>query len=296
MTGRLARLALRLYPLAFRRRYGQEMAALLGQGTPRTRDVLDLVRGGLAAHIRQPAPATGCVNGDDRARATTSGVLLCWVVFAATGLAFYKTTEDATFSAVGLAHPLLRDAHLIVQAVALVATAGVVLGGAPLIAAAVAHARRQHRLTRVVGAPLVPLIAFVVLTVVLRVIAHAQPSHRASTGAGAAGVAWALVGLGCGVACVLACRSALFATPIAPRPLRHALRSGTLVTVAMVAIGTATAVYAIALLVDASHLADSANGPFQVLSTGASLIIEAIVMMLTAALATTTSRRGWRSQ
>ena len=35
MTARLARLVLRLYPLAFQRRYGEEMHALLEQEPPR---------------------------------------------------------------------------------------------------------------------------------------------------------------------------------------------------------------------------------------------------------------------
>ena len=76
-------------------------------------------------------------------RASISGVLLCWVFFAAAGFAYYKTTEDLPFSAAGHAHPLLRDAHLAVQAVALIASAAVVLGALPLIVAALARARRE---------------------------------------------------------------------------------------------------------------------------------------------------------
>jgi hypothetical protein len=41
------------------------------------------------------------VDPVDRVRASTGGVLACWVVFAASGFAFYKTTEDAPFSAAG---------------------------------------------------------------------------------------------------------------------------------------------------------------------------------------------------
>jgi len=52
MSTRLARLALALYPLAYRRRYGQEMHALLGDVPPGLRGLLDLVRGALAAHLR----------------------------------------------------------------------------------------------------------------------------------------------------------------------------------------------------------------------------------------------------
>src|ERR1022692_587373 len=109
MSRPLARLALWLYPLAFRRRYGQEMRALLDQTPTRALAVLDLLRGALAAHLRPPATADGLVDSADRMRASASGVLACWVVFAAAGFGFYKTTEGAPFTAAGHAHPLLGE-------------------------------------------------------------------------------------------------------------------------------------------------------------------------------------------
>lgn len=62
MTRRLARLALSLYPLAFRRRYGQEMRALLDQTPTKVPAVLDLFRGALVAHLRPAGTAAGLVN------------------------------------------------------------------------------------------------------------------------------------------------------------------------------------------------------------------------------------------
>ena len=54
MSARLGRLTLRLYPLAFQRRYGDEMRALLEQSPPGWLGVLDLARGALIAHLRPP--------------------------------------------------------------------------------------------------------------------------------------------------------------------------------------------------------------------------------------------------
>jgi hypothetical protein len=107
-------------------------------------------------------------------------------------------------------------------------------------------------------------------------------------------VVWGIVGLGCGVGCVLACRAALLATPVAPAGLRAALMSGTLVTFAMFVIATATAIYAVALATDAAGVGAESNGPFQVLSLTVSLIVVTIVMVVTAGLAATATRRGWR--
>ena len=82
-------------------------------------------------------------------------------------------------------------------------------------------------------------------------------------------IVWGIVGLACGTTCVLACRAALFSTPVPAARLRVALAAGTLVTLAMLVIAVAIAIYAIALAADASHLAGAPNGPFQVLSVTA---------------------------
>jgi hypothetical protein len=295
MTRRLARLALSLYPLAFRRRYGQEMRALLDQTPMRVLTVLDLFRGALAAHLRRPAAAAVLVDSADRVRASASGVLACWVVFAAAGIGFYKTTEDAPFTAAGHAHPLLGDAHVLVQALALVASAAVLVGVLPLIIATLAQARRQPSLRFLVSLPALAVLLFAGLTGVLVLLAHSEHSHRPTTAGGIALVAWGLAGLACGAVCVVASRTALFAVPLSRGRLVTAFVCGTLVTAAMAAMSLATALYAIGLPVDASHLAGASNGPLQVMSTGASLVAQLIVMVLATTLASTTTRRGWRA-
>jgi hypothetical protein len=294
MSARLSRLAVRLYPLAYQRRYGEEMRALLEDQPPRARDVLDLLRGALLAHVRPADAPAGVVGPADRVRASASGVLLCWVFFAAAGFGYYKSTEDPPFSAAGHVHPLLRDAHLAVQALAVVASAAVVLGALPLIRAALAHARRDPGLRRTVALAVVPVLVFGVLSAAVLAISHTQaPNHSSAAGYGMA-IVWGLAALGCGATCVLSCRAALFATPVSPALLRAALTAGTVVTLAMAAMAAATAVYALALALDASRLAGEPNGPFQLLSTAASLILQLVVMVAASALAAITTRRGWR--
>jgi hypothetical protein len=291
MTRRAAWLALRLYPLAFRRRYG-EMRALLEQTPPRTLIVLDLLRGALAAHLHPSVAVADLVGPADRIRASTSGVLACWVAFAAAGFGFYETTEDASFAVAGHAHRLLGDAHLAIQALAIVASAAVVLGALPLTMAALAHARRQRSLRLVVSVPMLAVILFAGLTGLLILLAHSQPSHATAVGQGVF-IAWGLAGLACGAVCVVASRMALFAVPLTRARLIAALACGTLVTAVMIAMTFAIALYAIALELDASHLAAAPNGPLQVMSTGASLGGQLIAMVIAATLAATTTRRGW---
>lgn len=294
MTPRLARLTLCLYPLGFRRRYGQEMSALLDQTPTRVLTVLDLLRGALAAHLR-PLPAARFVDSADRVRASASGVLACWVVFAAAGFGFYKTTEDEPFSAAGHAHPLLGGAHFAIQALALVACAAVLVGALPLIIAALAQARRQPSLRFVVSLPAMAVVLFAGVTATLILVAHSGRSPRPTTAGGTAFIVWGLGGLACAAVCVVAARATLFAVPLSRRRLITAFACAAVVTAAMAAIALAVALYAIALPVDASQLAATSNGPFQAMSTGVSLVGQLIVMVLAAALALTTTRRGWRA-
>jgi hypothetical protein len=59
MTRWLARQALRLYPLAHQRRYGEEIRALLEDRPPRAGTLLDLLKGATRAHLRPgDAPPT----------------------------------------------------------------------------------------------------------------------------------------------------------------------------------------------------------------------------------------------
>ncbi len=294
MRQHLARLALNLYPLAFRRRYGDEMRALLDDTPPRLSTLLDLLRGALVAHLRPPTGLTELDLGD-RLRASTSGVLACWVAFAAAGFGFYKTTEDAPFSAAGNAHPLLGGAHVAIQVLAIAASCAVVAGALPLIAVALRQARRQPALRTLVGSPIVAGVVFVGLTGLLVWMAHSKTfGHTTNVGHGAF-IAWIVAGLACGAVCVVASRKILFAVPVPRRWLVSALALGTLATAAMVAIGLATGLYAIALQADASGLAATSNGPLAVSSTAFSLIVQVTVMVIAATLATITTYRGWHA-
>jgi hypothetical protein len=142
------------------------------------------------------------------------------------------------------------------------------------------------------------VIAFAGLSAVLILIAHSQPprapQHASAFGHGAF-IVWLLAAAACGTVCVLASRRALFAMPVSGRRLLAALASGTVVTAGMIAIVPATALYAIALQLDAPRLAASPNGPFGGASTNLALTGQLIVMLITGTLATVTTYRGWRT-
>jgi len=293
VTRRLALSSLSLYPLAFRRRYGEEMRELLEQRPATLRAVLDLWRGALLAHVRPPAELAKQLDPGDRVRASASGVLASWVAFAAAGAWFANTTDDSPFSVAGYQHVLLSGSHEIVQLLAFVACALVLAGAAPLIAAALSEARRRPALRPIVSVPPLAVLLFAGLTALLAAFAHAEHSQRPATLGGVALIAWGLVGLACGAVCVLASRRVLFAVHVSRVRLLCAYVCGMLLTAAMAAITLAVCVYAIALMFDSAHLAGSANGPLQLISTSASLVVQMTVMAGATVLAWTSAGRGW---
>jgi hypothetical protein len=292
MNRRAQKVALALYPLAFRRRYGDEMSALVEDSPAGPRATFDLLRGALLAHARPPAGIPTALSSEDRLRATASGVLMCWIAFAAAGFGFYKTTEDHPFSKANDAHPALGGAHLAVQALAIIASIAILAGALPLVVTALRQARRARAVGRATGLALGSVALFAIATAALVVLAHSARSVS-GTAAGMAFVAWIAVGLLSGVVCAFAAKNGLFAIRVRRRGLVAALACGTLVTTAMALIALATALYVAALTVDASALAAEGNGPFGALSVGASIGFQLIVMLAAASLASVSTRRGW---
>lgn len=291
----LARLALGLYPLAFRRRYGDEMRAVLEQTPTRAATILDLGRGALSAHLHPSVPLARSIPTDERLRGSVSAVLACWVAFAAAGFGFAVTTEDAPFSNSAASHPLLGSAHASVQLLAIVGSLAVLAGALPLVVLAMRRAWREPSARLTTSLPILAVGGFAVLTSVLAWFVSTQQTHRASTAGGIAFIAWGVAGLCCGAVCVVAARRTLFAMDVARRWLLVAFACGAVVTAAMLAISLATSLYAASLALDASRLAAAPNGPLQLTSVSVSLGVQVIVMIAAGAFAATTTTRGWRA-
>lgn len=294
MSRRLARGALRLYPLGYRRRYGPELEALLEDSPAGALTVLDLLRGAIVAHVRPPATATAALSPGERVRSSSSAILACWVAFVAGGLGFYKTTEGPAFSRAGDAHIALGGSHLAIQVLAALASAAILAGALPLVLAALRQLPRHRVARRAAGLAVGAVSLFAISTAVLVVLANTVSTFSGGAAAAMLGT-WAAIALACGAACAIAARRGLFAIKVRRRGLTTALALGTLVTAAMAAIALGTAVYAIALAVNSGALAGERNGPLGVLSVELSIALQLGVMAVSATLATVTSVRGWRA-
>lgn len=312
-SARLARLALALYPLAYRRRYGEEMEALLEDSGRSPTVVADLLRGAIGAHLRPEPAVAATVGSEDRVRLGLSSILFCWVLFALAGLGLYKTTETRALE--GTAAPgMLGGIHLAIQILAAGALAAVALGAAPLILAALRQSaarpdtRRQARsgsgaaaghaglplaVRGAVGLGAVCVATFAAASVALIVVANSGAGLADGLGALILG-AWALVALACGVGCALAARRGLFATPAAPRALAFAHACATVVAGTMVGIAALLAAYLVDLEAAAPGLAGQANGPLGVPGVALSLSLLLIAMVALAVPAALSATRTWR--
>jgi hypothetical protein len=135
MIRKLQHRALRLYPAAFRERYGAELSTLIDDSPARTRDLVNLLGGAVSQHIRPEAALQASLPRTARVTASVRGVIYSWLLFVIAGLGFYKTTEnDAAHKAVS-SSGVLPPAHFIVQALAVIAGIAIVLSVAALIRA-----------------------------------------------------------------------------------------------------------------------------------------------------------------
>lgn len=292
-SARLARLALALYPLAYRRRYGEEMAALVEDQGASPRAVADLARGALRAHVRPEPAVAGTIGRDDRIRLGVSAVLLCWVLFTLAGLALYKTTEGRSFEGLGGAPGLLGVARLGIEILAAVGSAAVVVGAAPLVLAALRQARSRPAARPAVLLAGGCVAAFVGATAALVVLAAAKPDFSPDVEALVL-AAWILLAAACGIGCALAARRGLFAIAVPRRTLTFAAACATVVAAAMVGIALLTLAYLLDLVVAAPGLASSPNGPLGEPDARQSLLLQLVVMVAVATPAALGARRAWR--
>jgi hypothetical protein len=293
ISERFNRLALSLYPLAYRRRYGDEMAALVEDSGATPRAGADLLRGALRAHLRPERSVAEALDGRDRLRLGAATVSFCWLLVAMAIFAFAKTTEDPDFGAAASAHPLLGAAHLALQLLAVLASLAFVLGAAPLAAIALTQVGSRAGVRRAaLGAAGCVAVAILATAVVVLVANHnPEPSSGLRTGLIAG---WIAVGIITAFGCGLAARRGLFAARIPDPALRLASACAAVVAAAMVGIALAGAVYLAALVADAPSLARQGNGG-GLISVGASVGVCLAAIALAAAVGSASALRTRRA-
>jgi hypothetical protein len=180
---------------------------------------------------------------------------------------------------------------------AILGTAAVVLGAAPLVVAALGQARRRgpaRESVRAAGALAVGCAAVLGASTAALVIV-AQAGAAPPEGVDAVILAlWTGLALACGIGCAVAARRGLFAITVPPDVLRFSRACAVIVVLVMAGIALATAVYLLALVLDAPGLAGQGNGPLGILSVGASLGLQLVAMIAVCVPAVVSAARGSR--
>lgn len=175
-AGRRSARLLRWYPDAWRRRYGDELAALiedeLGDGAPTARLRVSLARAGLAERARHSGLVGHSRPARERVRAGALVVLAGWTAAMVAGAVFAKTSEHFSLSAPPAALATARGAFVAVVVLGVVGAASVLAGAVVALPAAVAYLRsggwasvrgpivRAAVVTAAAAAGLVPLAAW----------------------------------------------------------------------------------------------------------------------------------------
>jgi hypothetical protein len=281
-------LLVRLYPSAWRRRYGDEFAALLldtGVGARVVRDVL------LAAAAAWARPPARLHTRGGRMRATVGVTLCAWTVLAAAAVLFGKLTRDGAVYIVDRADPVRAWCYDVFAAAG--CASAVVMLGCGLVPLAVATlracppGRSRRRVVGLLAAPALAVSGFLAAAAAVARVAGAAGNAASGVGPGGFAILVAL-GLLAAAVCALAPVTALADAP--PR--------GAALVAAVVAGMGASVLMAIAILASLGY--ELAGLGFEAAMTvggfsWAAIAGYAAVTVVALAVATTSSARGMRA-
>ena len=161
----------RLYPRAWRDRYGEEFTELLAQCLNTPMDVVDILLGALDAHLQLLSGESltwRVLNMLNKIRTAILIVFAAYIGFVIAGFALVGMADDSPMIALTRSNITLATAWIILQAAAAIALLAVVIGGLPLAITVIRRALTETHTG--LGWLLVPVIAFLVLAVYVLVV------------------------------------------------------------------------------------------------------------------------------
>lgn len=299
---------IRLYPPAWRARYGEEYAALLAECTLTWRDYMDMLFGALDAHFLAPAATPigeGVLHMVQRVRRAEIAVFGAYIAFVVVGLKFYGQVDDSPFSTrtpagspfnfdLNLGHPL-SIAWDVLAAGSLFALWAVLVGGVPI---AFAVWRRSPPLRRLF---IVPIVAFFAILlppgVALILYATNQSARTASspTLSAALVIAYSLYFIAAAIVSTLAVTRAVARGDIPAPTFRFALLPAAVATAAMALMTGSVFAWGIFAQQQAPAVFDTLN-PLAGNPTLGSWLLDLAMMLVATIIAATSTFRGFRAQ
>lgn len=273
---------LRLYPAAWRDRYGDEFAALLDDCPSSLALVFDVLLGALDARLRRSALTGKVFDMVARIRATAIAVFCAYIAFVVAGIGYQKLSEYEDFTAAGQAHPLVGLAHGAIVVGAGVALLAVLAGGLPLAFAALRDAL-AHRRRDVLALFAVPVIAFAALVVYGFVALQIANQGGAQSGKHLFLGLIAILVLGA-IASSAAVSLAIARSQIGERLYRFALVPTIITALAMAVMFVADLAWGLGLRASEPALF-AGDGGIVGTSTAASWLVQTLIMGIAAAVA-----------
>ncbi len=282
----LVRSLLACYPAGWRRRYGEEFAALLSESmmaAPRSRRpvmLANVLRGALDARLNSKG-----VHMSERVRVPMATVVWAAGLFAVAGFGFQKITEYPDLKAAAAQHAAVGWSFNLLLGAAVVALIALVLALVPVTVALV-----RGRSVGVVKFLAVPLAAMAVWIGVLPLAYLLARDHGVHSAANIGAVAVVVV-TGIGVVAATAWTATSILRRVPQYPLRR-LRVATLTVVAgaMAAATIACTVWGIALRAGDPAEFNSDDGLLATSMSGSWIAIT-VIMAAATALAVLASRR-----
>lgn len=166
----LVRVALRLYPPAWRARYDDEVGALVDDSGADLRTAASFAWHAIPAWIW---PAPHLYDRPARMRTSLSTVLVAWAVLTGIGLVFLQLTQAQNVAPPG--HPLVQWSYWVFDAALAVSVLAVAAGGLPLWLVMLRTARRERSRLNVaylLSPVAVPMAYLAVLIAIARLVRH----------------------------------------------------------------------------------------------------------------------------
>lgn len=252
-TGRQPRwigVALRLFPDAWRTRYGTEFGALLEQTPTSFRAIFDILVAAVDAHVHPTGPRRRWPLMIERLRISELVVFASWVVFVVAGLAFQRMTEGAPYTGIATGQPSVQWTYLAVVAGAVLSLCAVIFASLPiaLAIARTAIAARHWRHVGLLAVPPAALAIWVGITAVLLTVAGTPPDGTARV---ALFLVWVGVFLLAAVASTVAVSAAALEADVDGAFYRRAAAPALLTAGAMLVVVAAVLAWGVALAITA---------------------------------------------
>lgn len=296
------RLLLRLYPVVWRRRYGDEFAALLEAQPVTPRIVVDVLAGAIDARVVALRAVRGGQRMINKLRASQIAVFCAYICFVVAGMGFQKMTEYDDFASAARQHALVGGAFDAIVVGAVVSLFAVLAGGAPLALAALRYAweRKRWDIALLLATPAIALAALLGYGAFLLHIVHGGQAQFVTPVTGVTTrekVFFVILLVGFGIAALAstwAVSSAIRRAEIQPSLFRFARIPALVAALVMLAVSAATLLWGIGLRGADPGLLTGNDGVLATNTTLSYLVILA-VMLGASVVALVAAARGLRA-